>query len=270
MAPTSDPIAALVRRDRLLIWAGIATLVVAAWGYLVALSRTMGPEASGMTAMPGMSPALVPWTAADVAFTAAMWAVMMVGMMLPAAAPVILLFAAVNRKRREQGGLAVPTAVFVAGYAAVWTAFSVIAALAQWGLHAAALLSPTMATTSPLVGGALLIAAGVYQLTPLKDACLAHCRSPLGFLMTEWRDGTRGALVMGLCHGAYCLGCCWLLMGLLFVTGVMNLVWVAAIAAFVLLEKVAPRGRLVGQVASWGLIAAGLLVLGRATRMGGM
>jgi predicted metal-binding membrane protein len=267
MAPSSDPIAALVRRDRVLVWAGIGTLGLAAWAYLLYLSRTMNPGAPGM---PGMSTALVPWTAADVAFTAAMWAVMMVGMMLPAAAPVILLFAAVNRKRREQGGLAVPTGVFVAGYLAVWAGFSLVAALAQWGLHATALLSPAMATTSPLVGGALLVAAGVYQLTPLKEACLAHCRSPLGFLMTEWRDGPRGALRMGLRHGRYCLGCCWILMGLLFVTGVMNLVWVAAISVFVLLEKVAPRGRLIGQVASWGLIAAGLVVLGRATGMGGM
>ncbi len=261
--PVADPIAALVRRDRALVWTGIAALVLGAWGYLLHLARTTGGD---MAPMPGMGPVLAPWTTADVAFTVLMWAVMMVGMMLPAAAPVILLFAAVNRKRREQGGLAVPTGTFVAAYLLVWGGFSVAGGLVQWGLHAAALLSPAMATTSPLLGGALLVAAGVYQLTPLKEACLAHCRSPLGFLMTEWRDGRAGAFRMGLRHGVYCLGCCWVLMGLLFVTGVMNLLWVAAIATFVLLEKVAPGGRLIGRAASWVLIAAGLVVLGQATR----
>jgi len=262
-----DPIVFLVRRDRALNWTGIAALVLGAWAYLLYLSRTMAGEMAGM---PGMAPALAPWTATDVAFTVLMWAVMMLGMMLPAAAPVILLFTAVNRKRREQGGLAVPTGIFVAGYLVVWGGFSVAAGLTQWALHAAALLSPAMATTSPLLGGALLVAAGVYQLTPLKEACLAHCRSPLGFLMTEWRDGPAGALRMRLRHGLYCLGCCWVLMGLLFVTGVMNLLWVAVIATFVLLEKVAPGGRLIGRAASWALIAAGLVVLGQATKMAGM
>ena len=266
MTAAADPIASLVRRDRALVWTGIGALVAGAWAYLLYLSRTMGE----MAGMPGMAPALVPWAATDVAFTVLMWAVMMVGMMLPAAAPVILLFAAVNRKRGEQGGLAVPTGTFVGGYLLVWGGFSVAAGLAQWALHAAALLSPAMATTSPLIGGALLVAAGVYQLTPLKEACLAHCRSPLGFLMTEWREGPAGALRMGLRHGAFCLGCCWVLMGLLFVTGVMNLLWVAAIATFVLLEKVAPGGRLIGRAASWAMIAAGLVVLGQATRMAGM
>jgi predicted metal-binding membrane protein len=254
-----DPIARLAARERAVIAGGLAVLVLAAWGYLFHLQRSM----AGMETMGGH---LLPWTAADLALTVAMWAIMMVGMMLPAAAPVILLFAAINRKRREQGGVAVPTAIFAAGYLLVWGGFSVGAALAQWGLHAAALLSPALVTTSPVAGGAFLIAAGVYQLTPLKEVCLAHCRSPLGFFMTEWRDGAAGALRMGLRHGSYCLGCCWLLMGLLFVTGVMNLLWVAAIAAFVLVEKVAPAGRRVGRLASWGLIAAGLAVLGQAIR----
>jgi predicted metal-binding membrane protein len=126
-----------------------------------------------------------------------------------------------------------------------------------------------MATTSPALGGALLIAAGVYQLTPLKEVCLARCRSPLGWLMTEWREGVGGAFRMGLGHGAYCLGCCGILMGLLFVTGVMNLLWVAVIAAFVLVEKVAPAGVLVGRVAGVALIAAGLALVGRAAGLGG-
>ncbi|MBI3457456.1 MAG: DUF2182 domain-containing protein [Candidatus Rokubacteria bacterium] len=271
-AAASDPSTALVRRDRLLIWAGIAGLAGGAWGYLVYLQRATPGMAGdrGMAGMPGMTAALGPWTATEFLFIAAMWAVMMVGMMLPAAAPVILLFAAVNRRRREQGGVAVPTGVFLLGYLLVWGAFSVAAAVAQGGLHAAALLSPAMRTTSPLLGGVLLIAAGIYQLTPLREACLAHCRSPLGFFMTEWREGAAGALRMGFRHGAYCLGCCWVLMSLLFVTGVMNLLWVAAITVFVLLEKAAPAGALIGRAASWVLILAGLVVLGHAAGMTGM
>ena len=271
-AGAPDPIAVLVGRDRALVWTGVAGLAVVAWLYLVHLSRGMAgmPSDGGMAGMPGMAPVLAPWTLADLLATVAMWAIMMVAMMLPSAAPVILLSAAVNRKRREQGGLAVPTGVFVLGYLLVWGGFSVGAALAQWGLHTAALLSPAMATTSPILAGALLIAAGVYQLTPLKEVCLAKCRSPLGFLMTEWREGPAGALRMGLRHGTYCLGCCWMLMGLLFVLGVMNLLWVAVIAGFILLEKVAPGGPMMGRVGSAVLILAGVVMLGRATGMGGM
>lgn len=267
-----DVIAALIGRERALVWTGVAGLALIAWLYLAYLSRAMGSPApnGGLAGMPAMTPALIPWTATDVAFTAAMWAVMMLGMMLPAAAPVILLFAAVNRKRREQGGVAVPTTVFILGYLVVWSGFSIGAAFVQWGLHAATLLSPETKTTSPIVGGALLVAAGVYQLSPLKEACLAHCRSPLGFLMTGWREGTVGALWMGLRHGAYCLGCCWVLMSLLFVVGVMNLFWVAAITVFVLLEKVAPGGVLIGRIASGGLILAGIVMLGQAAKLAGM
>lgn len=261
-APTSvsgDPLAALLARDRTLVWAGLAGLTLGAWLYLGSLRRAMG--------MPAMAPMLAPWTLGDALFTVAMWAVMMVGMMLPAASPVVLLFAALNRKRREQGGVAVPTTVFVLGYLLVWGGFSLGAALAQWGLHAVALLSPALRTTSPLLGGALLVAAGAYQLTPLKETCLARCRSPLGFFLTEWREGRMGALTMGLRHGVYCLGCCWMLMGLLFVTGVMNLLWVAALAGFVLLERAAPAGVLIGRVGSVALIGVGLVMVGQATKL---
>jgi predicted metal-binding membrane protein len=154
--------------------------------------------------------------------------------------------------------------MFLLGYFVVWTLFSVVAVVAQWGLHAAALLSPTMVSTSSILGGVLLIAAGVFQWTPLKHACLNHCRSPLGFLMTEWREGKGGALVMGVKHGSYCVGCCWILMALLFAAGVMNLLWVAAIAAFVLTEKVLPRGDLVGRIAGGVLVLAGIVILGHS------
>jgi predicted metal-binding membrane protein len=169
----------------------------------------------------------------------------------------------IHSRRLARLGPLVPTTVFVPSYLLVWGGYSVVAPLAQWGLHSAALLSPMIVVTSPIVGGLLLMAAGSFQWTPLKSTCLRQCRSPLGFVMTEWREGTWGALVMGLRHGSYCVGCCWVLMALLFVAGVMNLLWVAVIAALVLVEKVLPRGELVGRVAGGVLVLAGLALLGQ-------
>jgi predicted metal-binding membrane protein len=186
-----------------------------------------------------------------------MWWVMMAGMMLPSALPMTLTVATVNRRRRELGTPYVPTAVFVAGYLLAWGAFSLAATGAQWTLEQAALMSPGMSLSSPLAGGLLFIAAGLYQLTPLKHACLRRCRSPLAFVLEHWHDGTAGALRMGAVHGAYCLGCCALLMALLFVGGVMNLLWAAAIAAWVLLEKVLPRGEALARIAGVAAIACG-------------
>ncbi len=240
----------LARRDRTVTLAALAALAALAWLYLVRLGREM----ADMAAM-GMAHT-EPWTAADAGLAAVMWAVMMVAMMLPAAAPMILVFATVNRKRRESPGAApyVSTTLFVLAYLAVWGAFSVAAALAQWALHAAALLSEDAMQAAPLAGAVLLAAAGIYQVTPLKYACLARCQTPIGFLLGEWRDDNRGAVVMGLRHGLFCLGCCWVLMALLFVGGVMNLAWVAAIAAFVLIEKVLPAGRLVSVISGAALL----------------
>jgi predicted metal-binding membrane protein len=255
---------AVTRRDRLVVVGALGVLAVAAWLYLVRLA-TM-PEMAGMADMPGMamaSPTPHEWTWVDVGALAVMWAVMMVAMMTPSAAPMVLVFATVHRRRAAAGRPAVPIAIFVAGYLAVWWAFSVLAAFAQAWLHALALLSPAMATTSPVLGGAVLMVAGVFQWTPLKQACLAACRSPLSFIMSRWREGRGGAFRMGLHHGLYCLGCCWALMALLFVAGVMNLVWVAAIAAAVLVEKVVPRGDLMGRVAGAALVVAGAWVAGR-------
>jgi predicted metal-binding membrane protein len=188
-----------------------------------------------------------------------MWAVMMLAMMTPSAAPVILIFAGMQR---GQSGRRLPVTllIFVAGYLTVWSGFSAAAAAAQWALHQAAMLSPAMKTASPWVGGAILIAAGIYQITPSKRACLAHCQSPLGFLMSHWRRGTAGAFRMGIAHGAYCVGCCWALMCVLFVVGVMNLAWVAALSVFVLVEKVGPAGQIVARVAGAVMVAAGILM----------
>ena len=201
----------------------------------------------------------MPWGVADVFFTFAMWAVMMVGMMTGSAAPVMLLFAAMHARRGEQR---TPRVVFAfgAGYLLVWTVFSAGAAMAQWALHQATMLSAATPTSNPQLSGAILMTAGVYQLTPFKGACLAHCRSPLGFLMSHWRDGTAGALRMGIEHGTFCLGCCWALMAVLFVVGVMNLVWVAGLAIFVLVEKIGPAGAVVARAAGVAMVAAGALV----------
>jgi len=252
----------VLRRDRVVVLSGLAFITALSWAYVTSLASDTRNMDMGMEmSMPRMQA----WGVADFGLTFGMWAVMMVAMMTPSAAPMILMFAGVNRRRRKQQVSYVPTSVFLAGYLVVWAAFSVLATAAQWGLHAVSLLSPAMAITSPVMGGVLLVAAGIYQWTPLKHACLRKCRSPLGFVLNEWREGRWGAFLMGLKHGGYCTGCCWSLMALLLVAGVMNLLWVAAIAGFVLLEKVAPAGDWVGRVvgvvlAGWGAwMVAGLL-----------
>ena len=259
--PSSAALEAILKRDRMIVLSGLIGISVLSWAYIVHLAYTMGSMDMGMDmAMPRMQA----WHSVDLVLLFVMWAVMMVAMMVPGAAPMILMFTMSNRRRREQQHPYVPTAVFLAGYLLVWTGFSVLALLAQWGLHSAALLAPMMVSSSPILGGLLLLAAGLFQWTPLKYTCLTRCRSPLGFLMTDWREGRRGALIMGLRHGLYCTGCCWSLMALLFVAGVMNLLWVATITAFVLVEKVVPRGDLVGRIAGGAFVAAGLVMLGQA------
>jgi predicted metal-binding membrane protein len=251
----------ILRRDRLVVLGGLLGISALAWAYIGYMAWDMSRMAMPMDmAMPQMQT----WGWVDLVLLFVMWAVMMVAMMVPTAAPMILIFAKVNRQRRERQQPFVPTAVFLAGYLLVWSGFSLLATLAQWGLHSAALLSPMMVSTSAVLGGFLLVAAGIFQWTPLKYACLKHCRSPLSFIMTDWREGPGGALMMGLKHGSYCTGCCWFLMALLFVAGVMNLLWVATITAFVLIEKAVPRGDVVGRIAGVILVVAGLAMLMRA------
>jgi len=185
----------------------------------------------------------------------------MAGMMLPSATPMIMTFATVNRGKRARGRPVVPTAAFAAGYLIAWGGFSLAATVAQWGLERALLMSPTMATSSAISAGILFLAAGLYQLTPLKYACLEKCRSPLSFVLNSWREGGAGALRMGIEHGAYCLGCCWLLMLLLFAGGVMNLLWVAALAAFVFIEKLVPHGQWIARASGVAMLAFGAYLL---------
>jgi predicted metal-binding membrane protein len=180
---------------------------------------------------------------------------------VPTAVPMTLVYAAVVRTAARQDHPVAPTFVFVAGYLAIWVFFSVAATAAQSGLDQFALLSPEMSSASSVLGGGLLISAGVYELTPYKHACLAHCRAPAHFISHKWRSGFAGAFRMGAGLGTYCLGCCWILMGLLFVGGLMNLLWVAAIAAFILLEKTMPLGEIGARVVGAAMIVVGLLSL---------
>jgi len=257
---TTLPLPALPRRDRIAILTALGGVSALAWVYLVVMAARMETMDSGGMALAAMLE-VRPWAGVDFALTFLMWAVMMIGMMVPTAMPMTLVYAAVARKAAGQGTPIASTSAFVAGYVAIWTLFSVGATAVQWALDQAALLSPMMVTTSPVVGAALLISAGVYQLTPYKDACLEHCRSPAYFISEHFRLGHGGAFRLGLLHGGFCLGCCWALMGLLFFGGVMSLLWIAAITVFVLAEKLLPIGLAGGRAAGVGLLAAGFAVL---------
>lgn len=259
--PGASTFASLPARDKVLILSCITLITVLAWIYLLHLEHQMSSAIAQSNMMAAMGMAMnAPWTTTDLLLTFAMWSVMMVGMMGPSAAPMILLFAAAQ-SRRKGPSASKAAGIFGLGYIFVWAAFSAVATLAQWALHETALLSATMAVSSPRIGGAVLIAAGLYQLTPWKNRCLTHCRNPLSFLMTHWREGKWGAFEMGARHGAYCLGCCWALMIVLFVVGVMNLVWVAVLTAFILLEKIGPQGALVARLSGAVLIVFGIVVL---------
>ena len=290
---------ALLKRDRVVVSAALVVLTLLAWTYVLWLSAHMmtptaampgavassgemagmdmaGDDMAGMdmsaTASPdgGMAAAMAPafraWAPADFAFMFAMWSVMMVGMMTPSVAPMILLYAAVGRKAAETATPLASTGWFLAGYLLVWIAFSALATCAQWALTAVALLTPMMVTASATLGGILLLAVGLYQWTPLKETCLRTCQAPLGFLMSHggFRREPLGALRLGIAHGGYCLGCCFALMALLFVGGIMNVLWIAGLTILVLLEKVLPARLFVARVSGTLIAAAGMWLLVRA------
>jgi len=273
----------VLRRDRLVVVIALVAVIVLSWVYVLA-GAGMGMSAFEMTRMTqpvGVIDSTQPsmqgismggsavggtmvtgaWTVGYAVVIFFMWWVMMFGMMLPSAAPLLLLFARMMRKEKDKGAPYVPTGVFALGYVIMWAAFSAIATGAQWGLEASGLLSGIMVGTSAVLGAGLLIAAGVWQLTPWKNACLRHCRSPIGFLSAHWRPGRTGAFKMGLVHGAFCLGCCWFLMALLFYGGVMNLYWIIGLALYILIEKLLPAGARIGQLTGVILIAWGAMLL---------
>ena len=255
---SETPIEAVFKRDRIIVISGIVGISTLAWIYMLYLAWGMENLDMGMEmSMPHMQS----WGPVDFALTFIMWTVMMVAMMVPSTTPMVLMFTHINRRRSERLDPIAPTGIFLLGYIVAWTWYSALATLGQWGLHSAALLSPTMMSSSPILGGVLLMAAGIFQFTPLKYACLIRCRSPLGFLLNEWREGIRGAFIMGLRSGNYCVVCCWALMSLMFVVGLMSLLWMAVIAAFVLVEKVAPAGQWVSRISGFLLILWGAWML---------
>lgn len=253
----------LPRLESLIVLGALALIVVLAWLYLalVGMDMTAG-QSSPMADMPGMDMASGSSAALSFGLLAAMWIVMMVGMMLPSASPMILMMVRIDKERRGRGSVAgFATGAFVLAYGLVWTGFSLVAAAIEVGLHEGVLAGHDMAIGSGPIAGGILIAAGLYQWTPFKHLCLAKCRSPIGFLMSRWRPGWSGALAMGTHHGLYCLGCCWLLMALLFVAGVMALPWVAALAGLVLIEKLAPRGDQIARAGGVAMLGAGLYLI---------
>jgi predicted metal-binding membrane protein len=255
----------------------VALSVIAAlsWLYLLWLAADMergGVDMTGFRMIPAgiglMMPATAPWKGVEFVWVIAMWAVMMFGMMIPSAAPMILIYARVGRQAAAQDKPFAATGWFAAGYLLVWTLFALAATSAQWALARAALLNSMMEGTSNLFGGIVLIAAGLYQWTPLKDACLLQCQAPLHFIQRHggFRRHAASSLALGARHGAYCVGCCWALMALLFVGGVMNVLWIATLAILVLAEKVIPAGRLISRISGAGFIAGGAWLLAAALR----
>lgn len=245
----------LIRRDRAIVASALVVITGVCWAYLIHLAAAMSGS------MPAMNAVMMGWSVTDAALMVVMWAVMMTGMMLPSAAPMILLYGLVIRKQAGRGIVFAPTGAFAGGYLVAWTGFSFVATGLQWGLEQTGLVTSMSSAATPWFAGALLIAAGFYQWTPLKGACLTHCRNPMEFLSRSWRSGTGGAVLMGLHHGLYCIGCCWALMLILFAGGVMNLLLVAGIAALVLIEKIVPAGRAAAYVTGGGAIAAGIGVI---------
>lgn len=239
----------VLRHERLIVACSLAIIIFLSWAYLLGGAGTM--QEMGDMLMPMST---WPWTIEHGLLMFVMWLVMMAAMMLPSAAPVILFYTTIARRGKTADPAPYAPLLFMLGYLVIWGMFSVGAVLAQFFLEWRALLSPMMESSNAILSGSLLLGAGIYQFTPLKRSCLRLCRSPFEFLAAHWRSGNRGALAMGMHHGVYCLGCCWGLMLLLFVGGVMNLLWIAALALFIFVEKLVPGG-------GWFSRAAGVLLI---------
>ncbi|MEE9255176.1 MAG: DUF2182 domain-containing protein [Pseudomonadales bacterium] len=257
----------VLRHDRRVVVAALLVVIGLSWSYILLgagmdmtawemMRDSGGVEARGASMMQPM-----PWTFGYAVLMFAMWWIMMIAMMLPSAAPMVLIFSAVNRRQREREAPYVRSSFFTLGYLACWASFSLLAVTVQWGLARASLLSATLASTDAYLSAVILMAAGLWQLTPLKHACLRHCRSPVHYITQHWRQGERGAFRMGVEHGIYCLGCCWFLMALLFYGGVMNLYWIMGLALYVLLEKTVPHGHWLGTIVGIGLVGGGAALI---------
>jgi predicted metal-binding membrane protein len=262
---------ALLRRDRLIVGGALFVLAALAWAYLLWLNSTM------MAPMPGMdnldmgamsaSPAMTmaAWNPRHFGFLFAMWTVMMVAMMTPSVASMVLIYARVGRQTRAQGMPFAPATWFAGGYLCAWAVFSLVAAFAQYELERRMVLSPAMRLADKYIAGAVLVLAGLYQWTPLKDVCLANCRAPFSFIQQHggFQPAAAGSLRLGLQHGMYCIGCCWFIMALLFVGGVMNIAWIVLLAAVVIGEKLLPEGRFLARGIGFAAMAAGIWMITR-------
>ena len=257
---TEESLGSLGVREYLIVGGGLFGIALIGWAYMLHMAWAMANMDQMDMWMPPM--ASVAWAARDYFLLFVMWAVMMVAMMTPSTLPMVTMFATLNKNRRNKQQSYTPTFVFLFGYLLAWTGFSVVATLVQWLFHSTDLLNHMMNSKSGLVSGIILVIAGIYQWTPAKDACLKFCRTPLDFIITEWREGSVGAMVMGVKHGIFCVGCCWALMLILFAVGVMNMLWVALITAFVLIEKIVPFPGLMRFVSGLGLTIWGAVMLG--------
>jgi predicted metal-binding membrane protein len=266
----SSTLETVLRRDRAIVLAALIIITGLAWADIIWLARDMamdGMDMTGFRMIPAgqglMMPADAPWQPLEFAYVLAMWAVMMIGMMTPSVAPMILMYARVGRHAVVSGQPFAASGWFACGYLAAWVGFSILATSAQWALERAALLTPMMESASGVLGAIVLIAAGVYQWTPVKEACLSYCQAPLNFIMRYggFRADASGAFALGVRHGFYCIGCCWALMLLLFVGGVMNVLWIAALSGLVLFEKLLPFGKILSRVAGCAFIAGGAWLL---------
>ena len=258
-APETVP---LFQRQRVLLAMLLVAMVGLAWTYLIWMASNMTLHDSSHLARRALMPAMTSSQTIHVWWLIVMWAVMSVAMMLPTALPMVMLFNRFWSGRHPDIDSVKPTLLLVLGYLSVWIVFGFAAALLQLWLEHLQAVTPVMGRMSnPLVGGLVLMGAGLFQLTPLKTACLSKCRTPLMFLNTRWREGRGGSFLMGFDHGAFCLGCCWALMLVMFVAGVMNLLWMAALAALMLAEKIVPKGEALAQITGWGLMGCGVAMI---------
>ncbi|TWJ33076.1 DUF2182 domain-containing protein [Geobacter argillaceus] len=275
MSGEGGKLAGLPAGERLGVVGGLVVVSALSWAYTIRMAQGMGATGQSAAAAMGhgahhpaghgamhsaVMPHLASWGVTEAWMTFVMWGVMMAAMMLPTVIPMVLAFAVVNRQNGRSGVL-VPVGAFTAGYLGAWALYCVAVTALQWGLLRTALLSPVSLASGPVLGGFLLIGAGLFQWTPWKDACMQKCRNPLGFLLTHWRPGRLGALRLGSRYGLYCVGCCWLLMLICFGLGVMNLIWMALLTVFMLVEKIIPAGRTISRVAGVGLVIWGGLML---------
>jgi len=255
----TSPLAYVLKKDRLIVVIALLILCVLSWLYIIYLYNQMYPM--NMDALFFAMPMTSKWSWTDFVLLFIMWFVMMIAMMTPSVTPLVLIFTLINRKRQQGQNPFVPSVYLLSGYFLIWAAFSLLATLLQWSLQQVSLLNPEMVTTNKILGGSILIFAGVFQFTSLKNTCLRTCQTPISFIHQHWKEGKSGALRMGIKNGIYCLGCCWILMLLLFVSGIMNILWIAIISLFVLTEKVLSSVKIISVIAGIALVAYGIIIL---------